>query len=71
MIGNQRVRLVVEDTHKRSLPSGSGIGLAVVNELVRGMGGALVLEDSPLGGLRVRVQLPSAMAAPQATHVTA
>ena len=51
-------------------PSGSGIGLAVVNELVRGMGGAVVLEDSPLGGLRVRVQLPSAMAAPQATHVT-
>jgi signal transduction histidine kinase len=38
-------------------PTGSGIGLAVVHELVKAMNGQVSLEDSPLGGLRVRIRL--------------
>lgn len=39
---------------------GSGLGLAIVHDAVRAYGGALALERSPLGGLRVRVTLPAA-----------
>ena len=52
---------------------GSGLGLAIVDETARQHGGTVELQDSPLGGLRVRVQLPlreptreSAAAAPRA-----
>lgn len=37
---------------------GSGLGLAIVRDLVAIYDGRLALEDSPLGGLRVAVQLP-------------
>ena len=37
---------------------GSGLGLSIVSDLVAVHGGAVTLEDSPLGGLRVRVRLP-------------
>jgi signal transduction histidine kinase len=39
---------------------GSGLGLAIVDELVRAYGGALTLDASPLGGLRVSIRLPRA-----------
>jgi signal transduction histidine kinase len=39
---------------------GSGLGLAIVADLVAGHGGEIALEDSPLGGLRVRLRLPAA-----------
>jgi signal transduction histidine kinase len=39
---------------------GSGLGLAIVADLVAGHGGEILLEDSPLGGLRVRLHLPAA-----------
>jgi signal transduction histidine kinase len=38
--------------------SGSGLGLAIVRDLVEVYDGAIALEDSPLGGLRVRLTLP-------------
>jgi signal transduction histidine kinase len=38
---------------------GSGLGLAIVRDLVELYGGSIALSASPLGGLRVRVQLPS------------
>ncbi|MFO0438615.1 MAG: ATP-binding protein [Phenylobacterium sp.] len=38
--------------------SGSGLGLSIVNDLVRAYGGGLDLADSPMGGLRVRLDLP-------------
>ena len=41
---------------------GQGIGLAVVDELVRGYGGTLELDVSPLGGTRVVVNLPAGSA---------
>jgi hypothetical protein len=38
---------------------GSGLGLAIVGELMQLYGGTIALEDSPLGGLRARLRLPS------------
>ncbi|OIR06128.1 osmolarity sensor protein EnvZ [mine drainage metagenome] len=37
---------------------GVGLGLTIARDLVRSHGGELALEDSPLGGLRVRLRLP-------------
>lgn len=37
---------------------GHGLGLSIVRNLVRIYGGDVVLEDSPLGGLRARIMLP-------------
>lgn len=37
---------------------GVGLGLTIARDITRGHGGDVVLEDSPLGGLRVRVRLP-------------
>jgi len=37
---------------------GAGLGLSIVQDIVLRHGGELSLEDSPLGGLRVRIQLP-------------
>lgn len=38
---------------------GSGLGLAIVRDLVQLYEGTVTLEESPLGGLRARVRLPS------------
>jgi signal transduction histidine kinase len=38
---------------------GSGLGLAIVVDLAEIHGGALALDDSPLGGLRARLTLPT------------
>jgi two-component system osmolarity sensor histidine kinase EnvZ len=37
---------------------GVGLGLTIARDVVRGHGGDIVLDDSPEGGLRVRVRLP-------------
>jgi two-component system sensor histidine kinase BaeS len=37
---------------------GTGLGLAIVAELTAAMGGAVAVEDSPLGGARVLIRLP-------------
>lgn len=37
---------------------GVGLGLTIARDLIRAHGGEIWLEDSPLGGLRVRVRLP-------------
>jgi signal transduction histidine kinase len=39
---------------------GSGLGLSIIDELARAYGGALRLEDSSLGGLRLETDLPRA-----------
>ena len=39
---------------------GSGLGLAIVMDIARLYGGTVALSDSPLGGLRVRLELPAA-----------
>jgi two-component system osmolarity sensor histidine kinase EnvZ len=38
---------------------GTGLGLTIALDIVRGHGGNIVLEDSPLGGLRARITLPT------------
>ena len=38
---------------------GSGIGLAIVRDLVVAMHGTVVIEDAPSGGARVRLRLPT------------
>jgi len=35
-----------------------GLGLAIARDVMRGHGGDIRLEDSPLGGLRVTLDLP-------------
>ncbi|MFT8244389.1 ATP-binding protein [Roseomonas sp. BN140053] len=37
---------------------GTGLGLAIARDIARAHGGDILLEDSPLGGLRARVRLP-------------
>jgi signal transduction histidine kinase len=37
---------------------GTGLGLAVTDELVRAAGGTLTIDEAPLGGARIRVALP-------------
>jgi signal transduction histidine kinase len=41
---------------------GSGLGLSIVQELVRLYGGSLQLDRSPLGGLKVVMKLPALLA---------
>ena len=38
---------------------GAGLGLTIALDVVRAHGGDIALEDSPLGGLRARVTLPT------------
>ncbi len=37
---------------------GTGLGLTIARDIARAHGGDIVLEDSPLGGLRARIRLP-------------
>jgi len=41
-----------------SRAGGTGLGLAIARDIARAHGGDILLEDSPLGGLRARVLLP-------------
>ena len=41
-----------------SSAGGTGLGLSIARDIVRAHGGEIVLEDSPLGGLRARIRLP-------------
>ncbi|MNZ90993.1 Virulence sensor histidine kinase PhoQ [compost metagenome] len=38
--------------------AGHGLGLGIVRDIVEAWDGRLSLQDSPLGGLRVRIDLP-------------
>ncbi len=43
---------------KSDAAGGTGLGLTIARDIVRAHGGEIVLEDSPLGGLRARIRLP-------------
>ncbi|MTI43639.1 signal transduction histidine kinase [Roseibium hamelinense] len=47
------------DSARNQDQSGSGLGLAIARDIARSHGGDLFLEDSPLGGLRARIRIPS------------
>ena len=38
---------------------GTGLGLSIARDIVRAHGGDILLEDSPMGGLRARIRLPA------------
>jgi two-component system osmolarity sensor histidine kinase EnvZ len=43
----------------RNLETGGvGLGLTIARDVIHGHGGAILLEDSPMGGLRARLRLP-------------
>lgn len=46
------------DQSRNSGTGGVGLGLTIARDIVRTHGGDVLLEDSPLGGLRARVRLP-------------
>ncbi|MEM7429444.1 MAG: ATP-binding protein [Pseudomonadota bacterium] len=46
------------DAARNQDDSGSGLGLTIALDIARSHGGELVLDDSPLGGLRVQLKLP-------------
>jgi len=37
---------------------GIGLGLTIARDIVRGLGGEIVLEESPMGGLRASLRIP-------------
>jgi two-component system osmolarity sensor histidine kinase EnvZ len=47
----------LESSRNRST-GGTGLGLAIASDIILGHGGEMTLDDSPIGGLRVTVQLP-------------
>ncbi|MGL5446915.1 MAG: ATP-binding protein [Rhabdaerophilum sp.] len=47
------------DASRNQDHSGTGLGLAIARDIARGHGGDVMLEDSPLGGLRARVRVPA------------
>jgi two-component system, OmpR family, sensor histidine kinase PhoQ len=53
-----RAEVLNRGTRADEVQPGQGIGLAVVAELVEFYQGRLILEDSDLGGLSVRIELP-------------
>jgi signal transduction histidine kinase len=51
-------RFVRLDEARSRDEGGSGLGLSIVDEVVRAHGGSVTIERSPLGGARIRITLP-------------
>ena len=48
----------VQSKYEDTVNTGTGLGLSIAKNAVLNHGGDLILEDSPLGGLRIRLLLP-------------
>lgn len=46
------------DSSRNSATGGTGLGLTIARDLIRGHGGDLTISESPLGGVRARIRLP-------------
>ena len=55
---HQRVQVLARGARGDTVEAGHGIGLAVVAELAASYRGGLTIEESPLGGARVVLELP-------------
>ena len=64
-------RFVRLDASRDRSSGGSGLGLSIVREVVRGHGGIVEITDSPLGGARFVVRLPVAGPPAQAANGSA
>jgi signal transduction histidine kinase len=53
-------RFVRLDEARSRDDGGSGLGLAIVDEVARAHGGSVSISQSPLGGVRIEVRLPTA-----------
>jgi len=51
-------RFVRLDEARSRDEGGSGLGLSIVDEVVRAHGGSMSIEQSPLGGARIQIRLP-------------
>jgi two-component system osmolarity sensor histidine kinase EnvZ len=47
------------DSSRNRATGGTGLGLTIARDVMRGHGGDLVIEESPLGGVRARLTLPA------------
>ncbi|WP_027896108.1 sensor histidine kinase [Zestomonas thermotolerans] len=54
----QREEILCRGTRLDEQVAGHGLGLGIVRDIVESWRGRLLLQDSPLGGLQVRVELP-------------
>ncbi|MDH4608937.1 ATP-binding protein [Pseudomonas sp. BN102] len=57
---DQRESVIGRGTRLDEQVAGHGLGLGIVRDIVEAWGGRLSLQDSPLGGLRVSIELPAA-----------
>lgn len=55
-----RTRVLTRGVRADEAVPGSGLGLSIVRDLTDAYGGRMVLDESPLGGLRVTIDLPAA-----------
>jgi signal transduction histidine kinase len=62
LAAEQRDAVIQRGVRADEQVSGSGLGLAIVADLAQIYGGEIVLQDSPLGGLRVILTLPGSAA---------
>ena len=46
------------ESSRNAKTGGVGLGLTIARDIARGHGGDILLEDSPMGGLRARLRLP-------------
>ncbi len=59
LAADMRDRVLQRGVRADEAAPGSGFGLAIVGDLAELYGGSITLSDSPLGGLRARLQLPA------------